>query len=204
MLLKRLFDIFVSILVLFFIWPFLLVLAALIRNEFGSPIFFRQNRTGLHGKIFEIIKFRTMLDAQDAEGNQLPDDQRLTKLGAFLRNMSMDELPELFNVLNGEMSLVGPRPLLPEYLPLYTLEQARRHDVKPGITGWAQVNGRNAISWEDKFALDVWYVDNRSFFLDMKIICITFLKVFKREGISHEGCATMTKFYGNNGEKDKD
>lgn len=177
--------------------PFMLMLTALIRLRLGRPVFFSQQRPGLHGRPFNMLKFRTMTDERDGKGNLLPDDQRLTKLGRFLRSTSLDELPELFNVLKGEMSLVGPRPLLMEYLPLYNTEQARRHEVPPGITGWAQVNGRNAIDWEEKFKLDVWYVDNRSFRLDLKILWLTFGKVFKREGISQEGETTMMKFTGN-------
>ena len=163
----------------------------------GSPVLFRQTRPGRDGKPFEMIKFRTMRDAIDTDGRPLPDAERLTKLGRFLRSSSLDELPELWNVLKGEMSLVGPRPLLMEYLPLYSPKQARRHEVRPGVTGWAQVNGRNAISWDEKFALDVWYVDNRSLWLDMKIIWLTIRKVIKREGISAAGEATMSKFTGN-------
>ncbi len=163
---------------------------------FGRPIFFRQVRPGLNGKPFIMYKFRTMTNERDGDGNLLPDDRRLTSFGRFLRSTSLDELPELINVLKGEMSLVGPRPLLMEYLPLYSTEQFRRHEVKPGITGWAQVNGRNAISWEDKFKFDVWYVDNQSFWLDIKILWMTLVKVFKREGISQAGQATMEKFEG--------
>ena len=159
-------------------------------------MFFRQTRPGRHGTPFEMVKFRTMRDAIDADGRPLPDAERLTKLGRFLRSSSLDELPELWNVLKGEMSLVGPRPLLMEYLPLYSPEQARRHEVRPGVTGWAQVNGRNAISWDEKFALDVWYVDNRSLWLDLKIIWLTIRKVVRREGISAAGEATMSKFTG--------
>jgi lipopolysaccharide/colanic/teichoic acid biosynthesis glycosyltransferase len=163
----------------------------------GRPIFFKQIRPGLRGNPFLIYKFRTMLDLRDENGNLLPDEKRLTKIGKFLRNTSLDELPELWNVLKGDMSLVGPRPLLMEYLGRYTPEQARRHNVKPGITGWAQINGRNAISWDEKFKLDVWYVDNWNIFLDLKIIFITLIKVIKREGISAEGHATMPEFKGN-------
>ena len=158
---------------------------------------FRQIRPGMHGKPFEMIKFRTMKDAVDAEGNSLPDSERMTAFGQFLRATSLDELPELWNVLKGQMSLVGPRPLLMEYLPLYSEEQYRRHQMRPGITGWAQVNGRNAISWEDKFKLDVWYVDNRSFWLDLKVLFLTVKKVVVRDGISGEGETTMSKFTGN-------
>jgi lipopolysaccharide/colanic/teichoic acid biosynthesis glycosyltransferase len=162
----------------------------------GKPVLFRQTRPGLHGVPFLMIKFRTMRDAVDASGVPLPDAARLTRLGRFLRSSSLDELPELWNVLKGEMSLVGPRPLLMEYLPLYSAEQARRHEVRPGVTGWAQVNGRNALSWEDKFALDLWYVENRSLWLDLKIVWMTIRKVIKRDGISAEGEATMPKFTG--------
>lgn len=168
----------------------------MIRREMGAPVLFSQTRPGRHGKPFKMIKFRTMRDAIDADGRPLPDAERLTKLGRFLRSSSLDELPELWNVLKGDMSLVGPRPLLMEYLPLYSEEQARRHEVRPGVTGWAQVNGRNAISWDEKFALDVWYVDNRSLWLDLKIIWLTLRKVVKREGISAAGEATMSKFTG--------
>ena len=167
--------------------------------DMGRPIIFTQQRPGLSGKPFTIYKFRTMNDERDAQGNLLPDEQRLTRFGKFLRKTSLDELPELFNVLKGDMSLVGPRPLLMEYLPLYSAEQARRHEVKPGITGWAQINGRNTLAWEDKFNLDVWYVDHLSFWLDVKILFITLLKVFKREGISQDGQATVEKFRGNGG-----
>tara|TARA_R110001592_G_scaffold63566_2_gene194755 strand:+ start:9679 stop:10179 length:501 start_codon:yes stop_codon:yes gene_type:complete len=162
----------------------------------GSPVLFRQVRPGRDGKPFYMIKFRTMKDALDAEGNPLPDSERLTAFGQFLRSSSLDELPELWNVLKGDMSLVGPRPLLMEYLPLYSLEQYRRHEVRPGVTGWAQVNGRNTLGWEDKFALDVWYVDNRSLWLDIKILFLTVKKVVVRDGISAEGEATMSKFAG--------
>ncbi|EAP77329.1 putative UDP-galactose phosphate transferase [Roseovarius nubinhibens ISM] len=174
----------------------MVAITLMIRREMGSPVFFRQTRPGRHGIPFEMVKFRTMRDAIDADGRPLPDAERLTKLGRFLRSSSLDELPELWNVLKGEMSLVGPRPLLMEYLPLYSPEQARRHEVRPGVTGWAQVNGRNAISWDEKFALDVWYVDNRSLWLDLKIIWLTIRKVVKREGISAAGEATMSRFTG--------
>lgn len=176
----------------------MLILAYLIKRKLGSPILFRQTRPGLHGKPFEMIKFRTMRDAVDSSGNTLPDSERMTPFGSFLRSSSLDELPELWNVLKGDMSLVGPRPLLMEYLPLYSPEQYRRHEVRPGVTGWAQINGRNAISWPEKFALDVWYVDNRSFWLDIKILFLTVKKVLVREGISAEDEATVTKFSGNN------
>lgn len=180
--------------------PLLLLLglgvAALVRRNIGQPVLFRQQRPGLNGEHFEILKFRTMIDQRDATGRLLPDGERLPLFGAWLRRTSLDELPEFINVLRGEMSLVGPRPLLIEYLPLYNSEQARRHDVRPGITGWAQVNGRNSLSWEDRFALDVWYVDNRSFWLDMKIVILTIRQVFRRDGISAAGEATMPRFTG--------
>jgi lipopolysaccharide/colanic/teichoic acid biosynthesis glycosyltransferase len=169
----------------------------LVRVKLGSPVFFRQTRPGKDGEPFQMVKFRTMLDAVNKDGKPLPDDQRMTRFGSFLRSASLDELPELWNVLKGDMSLVGPRPLLLEYLPLYSKEQYRRHEVRPGVTGWAQVNGRNAISWEDKFRLDVWYVDNQSFWLDLKILLLTVKKVLVRDGIRGEGEATMSKFTGN-------
>lgn len=197
---KRLFDFSFSLFGLLLLSPLLLLTAILVRFKHGSPALFRQFRPGLHGKLFQMYKFRTMTNERDAEGNLLPDPLRMTKLGKFLRSTSLDELPELINVLKSEMSLVGPRPLLMEYLPLYTPEQARRHEVLPGITGWAQINGRNAISWEEKFRLDVWYVDNCSFWLDLKILWCTVVKVFKREGISQEGRATMEKFEGSEDE----
>ena len=181
---------------LIFLSPLLALLAVLVRWRLGSPVFFRGQRPGWRGRPFTVLKFRTMTDARDPAGNLLPDAGRLTAFGRWLRRASLDELPELFNVLKGDMSLVGPRPLLMEYLPRYTPEQARRHEVKPGITGWAQVNGRNAISWEEKFKLDVWYVDNQSLWLDLKILALTVLQVFQREGISAEGHATMPAFTG--------
>jgi len=194
--LKRAFDVFASAAGLVVLSPVLLLTALLVRSRLGSPVLFRQVRPGLHGRPFEILKFRTMRDAVDRAGRPLPDSERLTPFGKTLRALSLDELPELWNVLKGEMSLVGPRPLLTEYLPLYSPEQARRHEVRPGLTGWAQVNGRNALSWEDKFALDVWYVDNRSFLLDLKILLLTVVKVFRREGVSASGHATMPAFEG--------
>lgn len=194
---KRIIDILGAGLALLLLSPVLAIVAYKIGREMGSPVLFRQTRPGRHGKPFQMIKFRTMRDAIDADGRPLPDAERLTKLGRFLRSSSIDELPELWNVLKGEMSLVGPRPLLMEYLPLYSPEQSRRHEVRPGVTGWAQVNGRNAISWYEKFALDVWYVDNRSLWLDLKIIWLTIRKVIKRDGISAAGEATMSKFTGN-------
>jgi len=193
---KRFFDLLVSCLALVMLSPVILVVAWLVRRNLGAPVFFRQIRPGLHGKPFEMIKFRTMRDSLDRSGSPLPDSARMTRLGSFLRSSSLDELPGLWNVLKGDMSLVGPRPLLVEYIPLYNLEQARRHNVKPGITGWAQVNGRNAISWDQKFQYDVWYVDNHSFWLDLKILALTLKKVFIREGISAAGEATMSKFLG--------
>jgi sugar transferase EpsL len=176
--------------------PAMIVLAALIRLKLGAPVLFRQQRPGLMGRPFTILKFRTMTNEVDEQGNLLPDEKRMTLLGRFLRNTSLDELPELFNVIKGDMSIVGPRPLLMQYLPRYTPEQARRHEVRPGLTGWAQVNGRNAISWEEKFEFDVWYVDHQSFWLDLKIIGKTIKKVLKREGISAVGKATMPEFMG--------
>jgi len=193
---KRIFDFLVALFALLTLLPVVIVVAVLIRFKLGSPILFTQDRPGLNGKIFKMMKFRSMLDAKDKQGNLLPDDERMTKFGAFLRSTSLDELPGLFNVLKGDMSLVGPRPLLVQYLPLYSSEQARRHNVRPGITGWAQVNGRNAISWEQKFKLDVWYVDNQSLLLDFKILLLTVKKVFVREGISADGEATMPLFKG--------
>lgn len=195
--LKRLFDLVSASLALLLLFPVLLLVAWLVHRRLGSPVLFRQVRPGLHGKPFEMVKFRTMRDAVDTEGNALPDAERLTPFGRFLRSTSLDELPELWNVIKGDMSLVGPRPLLMEYLPLYSAEQARRHEVRPGITGWAQVNGRNAVSWPEKFALDIWYVDNRSLLLDIRILILTIKKVFVREGISAEGQATASRFTGN-------
>jgi lipopolysaccharide/colanic/teichoic acid biosynthesis glycosyltransferase len=176
--------------------PLLLGVAALVRWKLGTPIFFRQTRPGQNGQPFQLIKFRTMTDARDSGGALLPDDQRLPPFGQFLRRSSLDELPELWNIFKGDMSLVGPRPLLMQYLDRYTPEQTRRHDVKPGLTGWAQVNGRNAVSWEEKFRMDVWYVDNQSFALDLKILWMTIRKVLKREGISQAGQATAQEFMG--------
>ncbi len=193
---KRTTDFIASLCLLILFSPILLVVALLVSRKLGSPVLFSQVRPGLYGKPFRMIKFRTMTDARDANGELLPDSIRLTAFGKFLRSSSLDELPGLWNVLKGDMSLVGPRPLLMEYLPRYTPQQARRHAVRPGITGWAQVNGRNAISWTQKFKLDVWYVDNQSFWLDLKILLLTVKKVFVREGISAEGEATMPKFTG--------
>lgn len=198
MTIKRLFDLALSALSLLALALPLLVLMWLVRCKLGSPIFFTQMRPGLQSKPFKMVKFRTMTDERGLDGNLLPDAVRLTSFGRFLRATSLDELPELWNVLKGDMSLVGPRPLLMEYLPLYSPEQARRHEVRPGITGWAQINGRNAISWEDKFRLDVWYVDHRSLLLDIKILWLTVKKVLVRDGISAAGEATMPRFMGNN------
>lgn len=194
---KRTFDVLVSVLALIFLLPILLILSILILIFHGSPILFSQKRPGHKGRPFLIYKFRTMRAGIDASGNSLPDAERLTPLGRFLRASSLDELPELFNVLRGEMSLVGPRPLLMQYLTRYSAEQARRHDVLPGITGWAQINGRNALTWQEKFNLDIWYVDHWSFWLDIKILFLTVWKVIKREGISQPGHATAEEFMGN-------
>jgi sugar transferase EpsL len=193
---KRPFDLVIALPALVLLAPVIVVLAVLVRVKLGTSIFFRQLRPGLHGKPFTMVKFRTMTDARDASGALLPDADRLTAFGKFLRATSLDELPELWNVVKGEMSLVGPRPLLMQYLDRYTPEQARRHAVRPGVTGWAQVNGRNAISWEQKFALDVWYVDNLSFWLDLKILWLTVRKVLRSEGVSQAGQATMEEFRG--------
>ena len=194
---KRFFDIFLASLALLLLALPLLALAWLIHRKLGSPVFFCQVRPGLQGRPFTMVKFRTMTDERGPNGALLPDAKRLTPLGCFVRASSLDELPELWNLLCGDMSLVGPRPLLMEYLPLYTPEQARRHAVRPGITGWAQINGRNTLSWEEKFRLDVWYVDHQSFWLDLRIVLITILKVLRREGISAAGEATMAPFTGN-------
>lgn len=193
---KRLFDLVVASFALLLLFPVLLLVAWLVHRRLGSPVLFRQVRPGLDGKPFEMVKFRTMRDAFDTGGNALPDAVRLTPFGRFLRSTSLDELPELWNVIKGDMSLVGPRPLLMEYLPLYSKEQARRHEVRPGITGWAQVNGRNAVSWSEKFALDIWYIDNRSLLLDIRILLLTIKKVVVRDGIVAEGQATASKFTG--------
>jgi len=194
---KRFFDFLVSLVAIILLLIPMFFVATVIRFKMGSPIIFKQKRPGLHGKQFYIYKFRTMTNETDIEGNLLPNEQRITKTGKNMRKLSLDELPQLFNVLKGDLSLVGPRPLLMEYLPLYNKEQARRHDVRPGITGWAQVNGRNNISWEERFKLDVWYVDNQSFLLDIKILFLTVLKVFKREGIDPEDKEFVEKFKGN-------
>ena len=202
MIAKRIVDILVSFLALVVTAPLLLVVALLVRAKLGSPVLFRQARPGLDGKPFRLVKFRTMTDARDGDGNLLSDADRLLPFGRWLRATSIDELPGLWNVLKGDLSLVGPRPLLMRYVPLYSPEQARRHLVKPGVTGWAQVNGRNALNWEEKFALDVWYVENRSFLLDMKILALTVQKVFKAHGISADGEATMSEFRGSQGGED--
>jgi lipopolysaccharide/colanic/teichoic acid biosynthesis glycosyltransferase len=193
---KSVFDLVLGFIALVIALPIIAILAAAVRIALGSPVLFRQTRPGLHGKPFTIFKFRTMRDARDHAGNLLADSERLTRFGLFLRRTSADELPELFNVLRGDMSLVGPRPLLMEYLERYTPEQMRRHDVKPGITGWAQINGRNAVSWDERFHLDVWYVDHSSIGLDLKIIGLTLIKVFKRQDISADGHVTMPKYEG--------
>ena len=195
---KRYFDLVLTIPLLLLALPFMFLIAFLIRLSMGKPILFRQPRPGLRGRPFMIYKFRTMTNQGDATGRLLPDGKRLTSLGRLLRSLSLDELPELFNVVKGDMSLVGPRPLLMRYLDRYTPVQFRRHEVKPGITGWAQVNGRNAITWEDKFELDLWYVDNCSIWLDLRILILTLLKVCRREGISQRGQATMEEFVGSN------
>lgn len=196
--LKRLIDMVVAALALIVLSPLIAIVALLVRAKLGSPILFRQVRPGLKGRPFTMVKFRTMLDDRDEIGAPRPDSERLTGFGRWLRSSSLDELPELWNVLKGDMSLVGPRPLLMQYLPLYSAEQARRHNVPPGITGWAQINGRNAISWDQKFALDVWYVDNWNLVLDAKILAASLKSVFSRHGISAEGEATMPEFTGNN------
>lgn len=193
---KRIFDFLIALMALVLLSPFLIVISILIRFKLGSPVFFTQERPGLKGRVFTIYKFRSMLNAMDESGNILPDEARLPSFGIALRSTSIDELPALWNVLKGDLSLVGPRPLLVEYLPLYNEEQSRRHDVKPGITGWAQVNGRNAISWEEKFKLDVWYVENQNFWFDLKILYLTVKKVIFKEDISQEGHVTMSHFVG--------
>jgi lipopolysaccharide/colanic/teichoic acid biosynthesis glycosyltransferase len=193
---KRLLDLFAAVIAGVLLAPVLIFVAALVRIKLGSPILFRQQRPGQGGKPFLLLKFRTMLDAIDSDGRPLPDHERLTPFGALLRRSSLDELPELWNILKGEMSLVGPRPLLMQYLPLYTARQMKRHDVKPGLTGWAQVNGRNALSWEEKFELDLWYVENRTLWLDLRILALTLLRVLKPQGISQEGHATAAPFQG--------
>ena len=195
-LIKPLLDRFGALILLILLSPLMLLTAIMIAVSMGRPVYFTQCRPGYHGKIFTIYKFRTMTNEKDFHGNLLPDSERLKGIGQFVRNLSLDELPQLINVLKGEMSFIGPRPLLPEYLSLYTPGQAHRHDVKPGITGWAQINGRNAISWEEKFRYDIEYVNNVSFLFDLKICCFTLKKVFKREGISQEGEATMERYMG--------
>ncbi|MGJ0359283.1 undecaprenyl phosphate N,N'-diacetylbacillosamine 1-phosphate transferase [Aliarcobacter cryaerophilus] len=199
-MIKNLFDRIFALFLIILFSPIYIIVSLLIWNKMGSPILFRQKRPGYKEEIFGIYKFRTMTNEKDKFGNLLPDDKRLVGIGKFIRSTSLDELPQLFNVLKGEMSFVGPRPLLEEYLPLYNEKQKRRHDVKPGITGWAQVNGRNAISWEQKFDYDVWYVDNQSFWLDIKILWLTFLKVVKRSDISSSTSSTMEKFTGSKNE----
>jgi lipopolysaccharide/colanic/teichoic acid biosynthesis glycosyltransferase len=193
---KRSLDIFLSVIALLVLSPVLILLCILVRIRLGSPVFFRQSRPGYNGQPFQLTKFRSMTAEKDDVGELLPDDERLPPFGRFLRSTSLDELPELWNVIKGDMSLVGPRPLLMEYLALYSDEQARRHEVRPGITGWAQVNGRNALTWEEKFKLDVWYVENQSLWLDVKILFMTIAKVFKKDGISQPGHSTMEKFRG--------
>ncbi|MFC7685327.1 sugar transferase [Ureibacillus sp. GCM10028918] len=193
---KRLIDLFISFIALVILIPVFSIILVLVKRKLGSPIIFKQPRPGLNGKVFQVYKFRTMTDERDEHGVLLPDTIRLTKFGHLLRKLSLDELPQLWNVFKGDMSFVGPRPLLVEYLPLYNHRQARRHEVRPGITGWAQVNGRNAISWEEKFEYDVWYVENQSLCLDLKILLLTLKKVFKSEGINQQGQATIEKFKG--------
>lgn len=193
---KRVIDIFFSLIFILLFWWLYIVIAILVRKKLGSPVIFKQKRPGLNEKIFTMYKFRTMTDKKDENGNLLPDKDRLTKFGKFLRSTSLDEIPEFFNILKGDMSLIGPRPLLVKYLDRYSKEQSRRHEVRPGISGWAQVNGRNAISWEDKFKYDIEYADSLSFLLDLKIIILTIKKIFMREGISQDGSATMEEFKG--------
>lgn len=193
---KRLFDIFISLLLLICFFFVILLVAIIVKTQIGSPILFRQQRPGLHENPFYLYKFRTMTNERDSNGELLQDHARLTKVGKFLRKYSLDELPQLINVLKGQLSLVGPRPLLMEYLPLYSQDQAKRHNVRPGITGWAQINGRNSISWDEKFKLDVWYVENQSFLLDLKILYLTFSKVLKSEGITNNKHVTMPVFKG--------
>ena len=200
---KRLFDFLLSMVLILVLCPVMLTVALVVRMKMGSPVLFRQQRPGYKGVPFFVYKFRTMTGEKGKDGELLSDEQRLPMFGKFLRKTSLDELPQLFNVLKGDLSFVGPRPLLMEYLPLYNAEQARRHDVKPGITGWAQINGRNAISWNEKFKLDIWYVDNRSFSIDLKILWMTAMKIFKRDGVSAEGHVTMPRFTGNNEEQDE-
>jgi len=193
---NRAITVSIAVLLLVVLLPLLMVIALFVKCSLGGPVLFRQVRPGMHGVPFKMVKFRTMRDVFDEQGDPLPDAQRMTGFGTFLRKLSLDELPELWNVIKGEMNLVGPRPLLMEYLPLYSQKQARRHEVRPGITGWAQVNGRNAITWEEKFDLDIWYVDHKSLWLDIKILWLTIFKVFLREGINQNGHPTMGKFGG--------
>lgn len=200
---KRVFDFICAVVLLILLSPVMLITSLLVGIKLGYPILFKQMRPGLYGKPFYVYKFRTMTNERDKDGKLLPDEKRLTSFGRQLRKYSLDELPQLFNVIKGDLSLVGPRPLLMEYLPLYTPKQARRHEVKPGITGWAQVNGRNAITWEEKFELDVWYVDNQSFLLDLKILWMTLKKVIRSEGINKKGYSTMPKFKGDNAGEEK-
>jgi len=194
---KRIFDLFFALLLSILFLPLIILIIILVRFKLGSPVFFKQNRPGLHGKPFVLFKFRTMVTEYDGTGKLLPDEDRITHFGLFLRSTSLDELPTIFNVIKGEMSIVGPRPLLMEYLPLYNPEQSRRHEVRPGITGWAQVNGRNAITWEEKFKLDIWYIKHLSLWLDLRILVLTILKVLKREGINQTEHSTMERFMGN-------
>jgi sugar transferase EpsL len=201
--LKRIFDLSAAILVLLLIWPFLLLIFLVLRMMIGSPVMLRQRRPGFMGKPFAICKFRTMTEQRDTHDCLLPDEQRITKVGRILRSFSLDELPEIFNVLKGDMSLIGPRPLMMQYLERYTPEQARRHEVMPGITGWVQINGRNNLSWEEKFELDVWYVDHQSFMLDLCILVMTVWKVLRREGISQEGYVAASEFMGSNRKNSK-
>jgi len=193
---KRVMDVAIALLLLVALSLPMLIVAMVVRWKMGAPVLFRQTRPGRNREPFELMKFRTMNDATDSQGSVLPDEARLTPAGRWLRRLSLDELPQLFNVLRGDMSLVGPRPLLMEYLPLYTPEQARRHAVRPGVTGWAQVNGRNAVSWEERFRLDVWYVDHHSFWLDLRILWLTLLRVLRADGINEPGAATMSRFTG--------
>lgn len=197
---KRVFDLTLAVISMMILAPFFIVIALLVHVKLGRPVLYRQRRPGLHGKPFDLVKFRSMIDAFDEHGNPLPNEERITPFGQLLRSLSLDELPELWNIIKGDMSFVGPRPLLTDYLPLYNERQARRHEVRPGLTGWSQINGRNSISWEDKFELDIWYVENASFGLDTKILLLTFFKVLSREGISHEGDVAMPRFRGSGNE----
>jgi len=200
---KRVLELLITLILFVVLIPGFILIGILVRYKLGAPVFFKQKRPGLHGKPFMIYKFRSMTDKRDEKGNLLPDIDRFTRFSFFLRKSSLDELPELINVLKGDMSLVGPRPLLMQYLKRYTIEQARRHDVKPGITGWAQVNGRNAIRWEDKFKMDVWYVNNQNFWLDLKILFLTAVQLYKREGVNQKGHVTAEEFMGNNLKKER-